>query len=277
LEKHWERAVVTARIVNPNCVSLTTTNVTHLLLDMPPGLCPLDPTRRPVVMLNGEMLKGNPVMSDRSWQCRFRNVAGKWEPYELKDDIAARKRPGLQGPVDDAFMDSFLIVRPTGQPINEKVGAWAQAEMEHAVEHWRRHFRGTLRVVDDAAVTPADMDRNNLILFGDPQSNLILKQFYDVLPVTWRGGQIVAGREEFPAAHHMLAGIGLNPLNPRHYVVLNSGFTFREYDHLNNARQVAKLPDWAVIDIDEPVTSRAPGRIVAAGFLDERWRFPEGN
>ena len=37
-----------------------------------------------------------------------------------------------------------------------------------------------------------------------------------------------------------------NPLNPKQYVVLNSGFTFREYDYLNNARQVPKLPDWAV-------------------------------
>ena len=43
-----------------------------------------------------------------------------------------------------------------------------------------------------------------------------------------------------------------NPLNPKRYVVLNSGFTFREYDYLNNARQVPKLPDWAVIDVSEP-------------------------
>ena len=26
-----------------------------------------------------------------------------------------RKKPGLQGPIDDAFMDSFIMVRPTGQ------------------------------------------------------------------------------------------------------------------------------------------------------------------
>ena len=39
-----------------------------------------------------------------------------------------------------------------------------------------------------------------------------------------------------------------NPLNPKKYVVLNSGFTFREFDYLNNARQIPKLPDWAVVD-----------------------------
>jgi len=55
--------------------------------------------------------------------------------------------------------------------------------------------------------------------------------------------------------------------------VLNSGFTFREYDYLNNARQVPKLPDWAIIDVTQPMTSRAPGGIAEAGFFDEYWRF----
>ena len=66
-----------------------------------------------------------------------------------------------------------------------------------------------------------------------------------------------------------------NPLNPRRYVVLNSGFTFREYDYLNNARQVPKLPDFAVVDVSVPMTSRAPGGIVTAGFFNERWQLPE--
>ncbi len=65
-----------------------------------------------------------------------------------------------------------------------------------------------------------------------------------------------------------------NPLNPKRYVVLNSGFTFREYDYLNNARQVPKLPDFAVVDVAVPVSSRAPGGIVAAGFFTETWGLP---
>jgi len=64
-----------------------------------------------------------------------------------------------------------------------------------------------------------------------------------------------------------------NPLNPKRYVVLNSGFTFREYDYLSNARQTPKLPDWAIVDVSVPVSSRAPGGIVNAGFFGERWEF----
>ncbi len=35
-----------------------------------------------------------------------------------------------------------------------------------------------------------------------------------------------------------------------------------------------KLPDYAVIDVNVPVSSRAPGGVVAAGFFDERWQLP---
>ena len=65
-----------------------------------------------------------------------------------------------------------------------------------------------------------------------------------------------------------------NPLNPKKYVVLNSGFTFREFDYLNNARQTPKLPDYAVIDITTPPDFRYPGKIALAGFFGEDWGLP---
>ena len=37
-----------------------------------------------------------------------------------------RKMPGLSGPVDDAFMEPFLFVRPSGRPLHPEVGAWTQ-------------------------------------------------------------------------------------------------------------------------------------------------------
>ena len=54
---------------------------------------------------------------------------------------------------------------------------------------------------------------------------------------------------------------------------INSGFTYREYDYLNNARQVAKLPDWAVVDLKVAPDAIAPGAVPAAGFFDEAWQF----
>jgi hypothetical protein len=82
------------------------------------------------------------------------------------------------------------------------------------------------------------------------------------------------GDEKFSAEHHVPVLIYPNPLNPKRYVVLNSGFTYREYDYLNNARQVPKLPDYAVIDVRTPPSSRRPGVIAAADFFDEEWKLP---
>lgn len=184
-----------------------------------------------------------------------------------------RKKHNLQGPIDDAFMDSFLFVRPTGQAANEKAGTWAKSELERAIVQWRRQFRGDARVKDDSAVTEDDIKTSNLILWGDPSSNSLLAKTVPQLPISWTASEIKAGIKTFPAADHSLICIYPNPLNPEKYVVLNSSFTFREYDYLNNARQTPKLPDWAVIGLDTPPNSRTPGNIGAADFFDEKWQL----
>jgi hypothetical protein len=128
-------------------------------------------------------------------------------------------------------------------------------------------------VKDDTAVTTNDIASNHLVLWGDPSANQLLKQMAEALPIRWNAETVTLGQATFPSASHAPVLIYPNPLNPKKYIVLNSGFTFREYDYLNNARQVPKLPDYAVIDISKPVTSRAPGGIAAAGFFDESWQL----
>ena len=191
----------------------------------------------------------------------------------MGDEGALRKRHGLQGPIDDAFMDSFLMVTPTGKPMNEKVSRWAAAEQAHAMDHWRRQFRGDARVRNDTEITDDDIASNNLVLWGDPASNRLLARIASQLPIRWDAQGAHTPQANYPADRYVPVLIYPNPLNPARYVVFNSGFTFREYDYLNNARQVPKLPDWAIVDIDVPVSSRAPGGIANAGFFGEQWEF----
>ena len=105
---------------------------------------------------------------------------------------------------------------------------------------------------------------------------MIPRKIAGKLPIKWTAEGVRVGAKSFAAAHHVPVLIYPNPLNPNRYVVLNSGFTFREYDYLNNARQVPKLPDFAVLDVNVPVSSRSPGGVVAAGFFDETWQLPSG-
>ncbi len=185
------------------------------------------------------------------------------------------KRHGLQGPIDDAFLDAFIFVKPTMKGLSPEVDKWVQAEFDHAVTHWRQQMRGDARIKLDTEITKEDMEDANVVFWGDPRSNDALIQVFDELPVSWdlKENVVHAGEQKFDAAFHMPIMIYPNPLNPKRYLVLNSSFTYREYDYLNNARQTPKLPDWAIIDVRTPPNSRWPGKIVAADFFDEEWKL----
>jgi hypothetical protein len=273
LEQHWEKARVDAELaLDENSIKATTKNVSAVSFNFGPGDFPLELTHKPKFLIDGQTVEGVSPMTDRSYAAHFRKQGRRWA-LTSEGESGLHKIHGLQGPIDDAFMSSFLNVRPTGQALNEKVGAWAAAEMAHATNHWRLQFRGEPRVKDDGDVSDADIAEHNLVLWGDPMSNKVLGRIADKLPVQWSAQGIVLGKQEFDAAHHVPVMIYPNPLNPKKYVVLNSGFTFREYDYLNNARQTAKLPDYAVVDVNVPVSSRAPGGIVEAGFFGESWEL----
>lgn len=274
LQEHWQRARVNADIVDDNTIKIDTSNVTGLTLVMASGQCPLDPTRSPTVVVDGQKVKAAPVQSDRSWLSHFRRTGASWELAPHADPDTLVKRHGLQGPIDDAFMSRFVMVRPTGEPANAKVGKWVEGEMKHAVEHWRKQFRAEIRPIADTDVDDQVIANANLVLWGDPQSNKVLARIADKLPIRWNARDgVFVGKQAYDAGHHVPVLIYPNPLNPSKYVVLNSGFTYREYDYLNNARQIPRLPDWAILDVNEPATSQRPAGIASAGFFGERWEL----
>ena len=244
LEKHWERARVDAEQESGKA-TLSTKNVSALSLSLP-GLSK--------VSIDGQELAAAP---------HYHKEAGKWAAGAAE---GLAKRHGLQGPIDDAFLDSFLMVTPTGKPLHEKVGAWVASEEERAITMWRRFFRGEARVVKDDAVGEADIASSNLVLWGDPSSNKVLARIADKLPIQWNASDIVVGSQKFGADVHAAVLCYPNPLNPKKYVVLNSGFTFPDQTPLSNARHVSMLPDWAVTEV-------GARKVVAADFFGEKWEL----
>jgi hypothetical protein len=271
LGKHWERARLNAELEGDNAVKVETSNVTAFTFEMGPGGCPLDAARKPAVTIDGQKLTVAAPLSDRSWSVHFRQTGNQWTVAEAADAAGLHKRHGLQGPVDDAFLDSFIFVTPTGTPLVPGVAKWVTDEQKRAVIEWRRHFRGDAQVRADQEITDAEIAASNLVLWGDPGSNKVLARIIDRLPVKWNAEGVIVGSNRYPAQTHVPILIYPNPLNPKKYVVLNSGFTFREFDYLNNARQTPKLPDYAVVDTSTPPDYRYPGKIVLAGFFNEDW------
>ncbi len=270
--EHWRAAKVDGQLLAGSDVELKTENVTALTLAFAPGRCPVDVNRAVEVSVDGEVLTGPAAKSDRSWTCHLKKVNGMWQVGALADNDV-RKRHDLQGPIDDAFLDAFMFVRPTGKFAQPAVEAWTKAEMARAIREWRKQFRGEARVKDDVDVTDSDIAAYHLVLWGDAGSNKLIGQVSGKLPIAWTSEGVKVGEQKYPADKHVLAMICPNPLNLKRYVVLNSGVTYREYDYLNNARQIPKLPDWAVIDTSTPPNGRHPGKIVAADFFDEAWKL----
>ncbi len=276
LDEHWKTADIRATLKGPDEVTVTTTNVMAFTIDLPPGQTHLLSSYRIKLNVDKQTVQlseeAERVPSDRSWRVQLEKIDGKWV-LVVRHSANDTKRHGLQGPIDDAFWDRFLMVRPTGKPFNQKVGKWADAEMKHAVEHWRRQFRGEALVKNDDDVSKEDIASSNLVLWGDPSSNKVLAKVADKLPIKWDAEGIQAGNRLQGSENHVLLLICPNPLNPKKYVVLNSGFTFREYDYLNNARQVPKLPDYAIVNVSVPASTLSPGKVVDAGFFDEKWEL----
>ena len=288
LDEHWEESRVTASI-SPfgDAIQVAVDGVSDLTLQFPSGSRQQLGAAGVMTVELSQGVDGGGVFlpldgatpdwnSDGSWQCRLSrdDASLDWvigSGTGTNDEL--RKRHDLQGPIDDAFMDSFLFVRPGSSCRHEQFGEWVDAELERAITHWRQQMRGDVRVKLDSEVTAEDIAQHNLVLWGDPAANRVLARIADDLPIEWTADSLTCGGQEYDAAVHAPVLIYPNPLNPAKYVVLNSSLTYREYDYLNNARQTPKLPDWAVVDLNEPPGTRWPGGIVDAGFFDERWRF----
>lgn len=269
LQEHWMPATVKASHAG-NEVKVSTQNVSRIRFVFEAGQWRGNPHGEVKVLIDGDEVKGPMVRSDRSWQWELMRRDGHWVASDGAE--ALTKRPELQGPIDDAFMDSFLFVLPSGKSKDQDVQNWVDSEAAHAMNHWRKHFRGDVRHKLDHQVTDEDIQSGNLITFGDADSNELIRRVRKSLPLEWNDQTIRLGSAEVPATGHVPVLIYPNPLNADRYIVINSGFTYREYDYLNNARQTPKLPDWALIDIRVGATTRDAGAVKAAGFFDEDWQ-----
>ena len=193
----------------------------------------------------------------------------------LNDSLVA-KVPGLQGPIDDAFYDPFLVVVPSGKSKHPEVERWVQFELAHFKDRWRRLFRGDVRVKKDTELTKEDHENYHLIAWGDADSNDLIRKTLDKLPLKWNAESLSIGDEKYAAASHVPVMIYPNPLQSevgRRYIVLNSGPTFREAHDRSNSLQTPRLPDWAIVDLSVLPSAEAPGRIADAGFFDEAWKY----
>jgi dienelactone hydrolase len=278
LEKHWEDSRVDATAGDANEIVLRTKNVTALRLSVPWR------DRKTFgmgvhVKIDGGDLSLPEEAAKRS-QLTFVKARGAWRVADkYPQDDRLHKVPGLQGPIDDAFMEPFIVIDPRPpSPLREldtQIDNWQSREYVHFLNRWAGLFRGGLR--SGGQLSPETLANHHVSLWGEPTKtptlSRLLKHATHPLPVQWDAEHLVVNGKTYDAKTHILAMIYPNPLNPKKYVVINSGPTFREgHDH-TNSQQTPKLPDWAVIDVRTSADGLRPGKVVDAGFFDENWQF----
>ncbi|HEX7861362.1 MAG TPA: hypothetical protein VF773_13600 [Verrucomicrobiae bacterium] len=265
LEKHWVRADVRAKLMS-NRVTMSVTNVRSFMFHEMDAR-----TERNLkeVEINGQRIT-NLVKAQDTAYFIFVKTNGLWSAGGSQAEMIATTRKGMghQGPIDDAFSSPFVFVPPDGNGFHDETSSWIGREFKRAVYEWRAQFRGDVQVVNASEVK--DWTQNNhLVLWGDPQSNEVIREILQKLPLKWTAETIEVGGKIYDARKHVPLMIFPNPLAPDKYVVLNSGFTFRGFG--SNADQTAKLPDYAMLDIskDDPFVDG----IVTAGFFNEEWEL----
>jgi hypothetical protein len=255
LEKHYERSEVDAqRGEGGKHYEIITTNIARLTLR--------ETGHAHDLQIDGQKLtvKSSPTITLEKSGAGWRVAAAH--------DAGIHKTHALQGPIDDAFLDPFILVRPTGQPWNDAVNSQALrtlARFDHLYAKW---FRAHPRIVDDKDLTASDVAKYHVVLFGDPGSNRWIAKVNGKLPWSWTRESVSLGEKKYAAAEHFPAMIYPNPLNPHRYVVINTAMTFEERGYRGDYG-MPMLGDYAVLKANGTDTPE----VVVAGLFDELWHY----
>jgi enterochelin esterase-like enzyme len=190
----------------------------------------------------------------------------------LPDERGLSKRPGLSGPLTDAYYGRMVHVYGTQRPENS-------AQLKQLAEKGARGYPLWLwsveqEVIPDTAVTPALASDAHLVLYGTPGDNLVLDRLAPKLPIKVEGNTVKLG-----ATSHTTKGVGTrfiypNPEAPSRYVTVFSAPT------IDGVRRGLNLPDFVPDYVVYDAASAGarprlvPGRTKPTrGFFDANWEL----
>ncbi|MGV2337434.1 MAG UNVERIFIED_CONTAM: hypothetical protein LVR18_26235 [Planctomycetaceae bacterium] len=88
------------------------------------------------VRIDGTLLECRAAAGELLPEVWYRKTVDGWEVVDYQQSRTVsrnadlNKRPGLQGPIDDAFMSPFICIRGTGQPLHPLPEAWSQRQFD---------------------------------------------------------------------------------------------------------------------------------------------------
>ena len=208
-----------------------------------------------------------------------RSHRGRWSQGTLPRGLA--KKAGLEGPVGDLFLGSFLLVRGTtsGDEWEREV---IRRQVEARAHDWQRMYHCRPRVKDDTEVTDEDIAAHNLVLYGGPDANALTKRIARKLPIRIERDRIRVGRQSFRGSDVGVTLCYPNPLSPERCVAVFAGLSADALDQINN--RFGNWFGWGPYDnyewFDYAVfdgRTRSPETFLCVGFFDQAWELDKAH
>jgi acetyl esterase/lipase len=218
------------------------------------------------------------------------------------------KSPLRAGPVKNCYRDPFLVVygtlkQPAVNPLAAAGAAGAEsadmAEARRFYEEWSVYADGTPRVKADKEVTAEDRHNFNLVLIGTRDSNSVLAEIADKLPLELLPDGYRLGAKMTKVADPARLGLQFcypSPFDAKRMVVVQSGWHWgtktarvapfdkllSPHDELPANHKYDLLPDYIVYEpaMEEGVSQHIfdftdeTNHALAAGFFDGNWQIP---
>lgn len=182
------------------------------------------------------------------------------------------KRPGLSGPLTDAYHGAVAHVYGTANP--EHTDA-LQKTAKKGARGWPKWLWGVeQKVLADTEVTPAFAQQHHLVLYGTPGDNSVLERLGDRLPIRVDASGVHLGERTYDSKGVGVRFIYPNPEAPGRYLIVQASPTL---DGLRRGHNLPDfVPDYLVYDA---ASARIRPRLVpprntpARGFFDDGWQL----
>lgn len=184
------------------------------------------------------------------------------------------KRPGVSGPLTDAYVDRTVHVYGTTNPETTAALQKAAETGSKGWPIWLWNFKQ--EVVADTAVTDATLADANVVLYTTGDDNGLYNRVKQSLPIRIEGGAVVVGATRYEGKDVGTRFIYPNPLSPNRYVVVQAGVTT---DAVQSGHRLPDfVPDYVVYNgantrQRERLIGGAKGAL-AQGFFDDGWKLP---
>jgi predicted esterase len=192
-----------------------------------------------------------------------------WKAGTLAES-AVTKKPGVEGPIRDAFIGPMTFVYGTMDPRETRVA-------REVAEHFKNRWSGDTRFPVVADVKMASTKGQNLFLVGSKSSNALVRDLDARLPFGIDGAGVRLGDKRLLGDGELgLAAVFPNPDDPAHVIVCVEGVSVRGL--LRSLSLPGNLPDFIVFDsglagaAGEQVLGAS--RVLAGGHFDRRWNLP---